>query len=170
MSALNGKQVHSANTQQGKWYWWRYLSPHHPQSIRSWFLWGQCPMTLVKTLTATSSRLHEPIAACCASKTHQQNHCCRLFFPHRLISTKKKQHQQTGTQIKLRLSIHTHTHTIEGVVSRMHLAELCHVLDWVTAGRGGAYAGFTGDASSLQSDRKTNPEKFTEWFYKNSIL
>lgn len=66
--------------------------------------------------------------------------------------------------------IHTHTHTIEGVVSRMHLAELRHVLDWVTTGRGGAYAGLTGDASSLQSAQKTKSEKFTEWFYKNSIL
>ena len=51
-----------------------------------------------------------------------------------------------------------HQHTIEDVVSRMHLTELCHVFDWVTTGRGGANAGFTCDTNSLQSVRNTPRE------------
>ena len=43
------------------------------------------------------------------------------------------------------------THTVEGVVSRMHLAELRHVPDRVTTGRGGSYAGFASDPRSFQS-------------------
>lgn len=42
-------------------------------------------------------------------------------------------------------------HTVEGVVSRMHLAELCHVPDWMTTGRGGAYAGLASDPCGFQS-------------------
>lgn len=46
-------------------------------------------------------------------------------------------------------TVGTSLHTIEGVIPRVHLTELCHVLHWVTAGRGRAYAGLTGDAKSL---------------------
>lgn len=44
--------------------------------------------------------------------------------------------------------------TIENIVPRVHLTELGHVFDRVTTGRGGAYAGLTGDASILQSEVK----------------
>lgn len=44
--------------------------------------------------------------------------------------------------------------TIENIVPRVHLTELGHVFDRVTTGRGGAYAGLTGDASILQSKVK----------------
>lgn len=37
----------------------------------------------------------------------------------------------------------------------MHLAQLGHVFDWVTTGRGGADAGLAGDANGLQSEIKT---------------
>lgn len=45
-------------------------------------------------------------------------------------------------------------HTIEDVVSWVDLAQLRHVFDWMATGRGGANAGLTGDATSLQSDTK----------------
>lgn len=53
-------------------------------------------------------------------------------------------------------------HTIEDVVSWVDLAKLRHVFDWMATGRGGANAGLTGDANSLQSDTKnpkTNKQK-----------
>lgn len=59
-------------------------------------------------------------------------------------------------QLRLHPQTHTHTHTIEAIVSRMHLAELRHVFDWVATGRGGANAGLTGDAGRLQSARGQN--------------
>lgn len=60
----------------------------------------------------------------------------------------------------------THRHTVKDVVPRMHLAELRHVFDWVTTGRGGAYAGLAGDASSFQSaqieTQRNSEERFSE--------
>lgn len=58
-------------------------------------------------------------------------------------------------------TVETSLHTIEGVVPRVHLTELCHVLHWVTAGRGGAYAWLTGDAKILQSVPIQNQEEYS---------
>lgn len=124
--------------------WHRYLSPAQPQSIRSWFRWGQCPITLVKTLTATSSRLHEPITDCCTSESR--------------VEAAGRGEWRAGEAHAHEQTMDTSLQTIEGVVPRVHLAELCHVLHWVTAGRGGAYAWLTGDAKSLQSVQKQNRE------------
>lgn len=94
-------------------------------------------MTLVKTFTATSSKVHEPIMDCCTSNTQQQTR----FLKNR---NKHMAFKKTDSYFCAR--------TIENIVPRVHLTELGHVLDRVTTGRGGAYAGLTGDASSLQSE------------------
>lgn len=53
--------------------------------------------------------------------------------------------------------IHRQERTVEDVVPRMHLAQLCHVVDWMTTGRGGADAGLTADTDSIQSaEKETN--------------
>lgn len=99
-------------------------------------------MTLVKTLTATSSKEHDPIMDCCASKIHQKYFKKTLLVISCIFLSKRT---WKTTQIYL------HSHTIEDIVSRMHLAQLCHIFDRMTTGRGGADAGLTGDPSSFQS-------------------
>lgn len=102
-------------------------------------------MTLVKTRTATSSRLHEPITDCCTSRRKQKVH-------KNIIAGVTDTHNKHTL-----VQSHLHPHTIEDVVSRMHLAEQRHVFDWMTTGRSGANAGLTGDANSLQSAGQKPP-------------
>lgn len=155
--------VHSATTKQGKQYWCRYLSPLHPQSTRSWFLWGQCPMTLVKTLTATSSRLHEPITDCCTSERQQENRIINLNF----VTFSYDNHISIGKQLHWYNYIHTHTHTHHRSHSFQDAPRWASPCLWLGDCRKGWSQCWTYRWCQQPSVcPKTNTEKFTEWFYK----
>lgn len=92
-------------------------------------------MIRVKTFTATSFRVHEPIVDCCTSTTEQKKKLPRYFT-----------RQLTWSDLQY---IHARELTVKDIVSGMNFTELFHVFDWVTAGWGGANAGLTGDASKF---------------------